>query len=243
MPGFNSRCHTSHRAKSLHKTRRALSRAHVPPTKVFRRLTASLNETIVKPRVDAAVGRKTILKPRVYVRFSRRKILHTMAYTTAEKAIRFRHPDYNLDQAQKLISLSMSRHLSTCNISSKSMQAFLSNLANRQTNVGKRIYLLLCRRQKSRLHTWTLEWGNARRYKQSFSVPINTKNSLATVTSQKLFSNQDTHNDHRLLNANNKIAHLWAEWRFACDKLLWSASFTVTLTRTSAAAIFSCGLL
>jgi len=28
----------------------------------------------------------------------------------------------------------MSRHLSTCNISSKSMHAFLSNLANRQTD-------------------------------------------------------------------------------------------------------------
>jgi len=46
---------------------------------------------------------------------------------------RFRHPDYNPDQAQKLISSSMSRHLSTLNISSKSMHAFLSNLANKQT--------------------------------------------------------------------------------------------------------------
>jgi len=53
-----------------------------------------------------------------------------MAYTIAEKAIRFRHQDYNPDQAQKLISSSMSRHLSTRNISSKSMDAFLSNLAN-----------------------------------------------------------------------------------------------------------------
>jgi len=47
------------------KTRRALGGTHVPPTKVFRRLTASVNETIVKPRVAAAVGRKTILKPRL----------------------------------------------------------------------------------------------------------------------------------------------------------------------------------
>ena len=39
-----------------------------------------------------------------------------MAYTIAEKAIWFRHPDYNLNRAQKLISSSMSRHLSTCNI-------------------------------------------------------------------------------------------------------------------------------
>ena len=50
------------------------------------------------------------------------------------KAIRFRHPDYDPDRAQKLISSSMSRHLSTRNISFKSMQAFLSNLANRQTD-------------------------------------------------------------------------------------------------------------
>ena len=69
------------------------------------------------------------------------------AHAISEKTIRFRHPDYNLDQAQKLISSSMSRHLSTRNISSKSRHTFLSNLANRQTNiVGNRIYLLLCRR-------------------------------------------------------------------------------------------------
>jgi len=66
--------------------------------------------------------------------FFRRKIPHSSAYTMSEKAIRFRHPDYNPDWAQKLISSSMSRHLSTRNISSKSMHAFLSNLANRQTD-------------------------------------------------------------------------------------------------------------
>ena len=46
--------------KCIKKTRRALGGAHVPPTKVFRRLTASVNDTIVKPRVAAAMGRKTI---------------------------------------------------------------------------------------------------------------------------------------------------------------------------------------
>ena len=45
-----------------------------------------------------------------------------------------RHPDFDPDRAQKLISSSMSRHLSTRNIWSKSMHAFLSNLANRQTD-------------------------------------------------------------------------------------------------------------
>ena len=47
---------------------------------------------------------------------------------------RFRHPDYDPDRAQKLTSSSMSRHLSTCDISSKSIHAFLSNLAHSQTD-------------------------------------------------------------------------------------------------------------
>jgi len=59
----------------------------------------------------------------------------------SEKVIRFRHPDYDPDRAQKFISLSMSRHMSTRNISYKSIHAFLSNLVNkqtdRQTNTGK----------------------------------------------------------------------------------------------------------
>jgi len=71
--------------------------------------------------------------------FSRRKIPRSSAYTISEKAIRFRHPDYDPDRAQKLISSSMSWHLSTRNISSKSMHAFLSNLANRQTDRQTRV--------------------------------------------------------------------------------------------------------
>jgi len=82
----------------------------------------------------------------------------SVAYTISEKAIRFRHPDYYPDRAQNLISSSMSRHLSTCNISSKSMHAFLSNLANRQTDKqtnkhGQNMYLLLCRRKKGKTRT------------------------------------------------------------------------------------------
>ena len=50
----------------------------------------------------------------------------------------FRHPDYNPDRAQKLISSSMSRHLLTRNISSKSMHAFFSNLVNRNKQTDKR---------------------------------------------------------------------------------------------------------
>jgi len=90
----------------------------------------SVNKTILKPaRLAAAPGRQY-----VYVRFSRRKIPRSSAYTILEKAIRFWHPDYNPHRAQKLISSSMSRHMTTRNILSKSMNAFLSNLANRQTD-------------------------------------------------------------------------------------------------------------
>ena len=79
-------------------------------------------------------GRKNA-KQYMYVGFSRRNNIPRVAvHTISEKAIRFRHPDYDPDRAQKLISSSMSRHLSTRNISSRSIRAFLSNLANRQTD-------------------------------------------------------------------------------------------------------------
>jgi len=89
----------------------------------------SVNKTILKPRLAAAAGHQYI-----NVGFSRRKIPRSSAYAISEKAIRFGHLDYNPDRAQKLISSSMSRHLLTRNVSSKSMHAFLSNLANRQTD-------------------------------------------------------------------------------------------------------------
>jgi len=62
------------------------------------------------------------------------RLQSSVVYTISEKSIRFRHPDYDPDRAQELISSSMSRHLSTSNISSKFIHAFLSNLANRQTD-------------------------------------------------------------------------------------------------------------
>jgi len=125
----------------INKTKRALGRTHVPPTKVFPRLV--VNKTILKPRLAAATGAQYL-----YVGFSRRnKIPRCNAHDIRESNP---FPDYNPDRAQKLISLSMSQYLSTRNISSKAMHAFLSNLANRQTdrqtdrqtNAGKRIYLL-----------------------------------------------------------------------------------------------------
>jgi len=120
----------------------------------------SVNKTMLKPRL--ALG---ACCQYVYVGFTACKIPHSSkarlqpsqgckAYMISEKAIRFWHPDYDLDRAQKLISPYMSRHLSTRNISSKSMHAFSSNLANRQTdrptdrqtNTGKNMYLLLHQR-------------------------------------------------------------------------------------------------
>jgi len=122
-----------------HTTRMALGGAHLPPTKVFRR---SVYKTILKPRLALVACRQWD--------FPRRTIPCSSAYTISEKAIWFWHPDYDPDRAQKLISSSMSRHLSTRDISSKSMHTFLSNLANRQTdrqrNTGKNMYLLLCRK-------------------------------------------------------------------------------------------------
>ena len=71
----------------------------------------------------------------VYIRFSGRKIPRTSTYAIVEKAIQFRHPDYDPDQPQKLTSSSMSRHLSTRNISSKSMHAlWVILLTDRQTD-------------------------------------------------------------------------------------------------------------
>ena len=122
-------------------TRSALDRAHLPPTTVFRRLKTTRYCFDRLPIPVRAWDFPDVIKFHVAVR------------TLREKAIRFLHPDYDSDQAQKLISSSMSRHLSTRNILSKSIHAFLSNLAHRQTDQRGRVmgeniglFLLRCRR-------------------------------------------------------------------------------------------------
>ena len=102
------------------QTRSALGRAHLAPTTVFRRLKTT---------------RRCFDRCPIPVR----GIFPTVKFCVAvhmlwEKAIRFWHTHYDPDRAQKLISSSMSRHLSTRNISSKSKHAFLSKLAHRQTD-------------------------------------------------------------------------------------------------------------
>ena len=107
-----------------HRTRKALSRAHLPPTKVFRRLRTTRRCSDGRP--IPMLNTYTWDFPDV--------IKFRAVHMISEKAIRFRHPDYGADEAQKLISSSTSQHLSTRKISTKSMHAFLSNLANRQTD-------------------------------------------------------------------------------------------------------------
>ena len=80
------------------RTRRALGGAHIPPTKLFLRVT-EYNQSKTTRRCSVVGPRQY-----VYVGFSRRKIPRSLAYTIAEKAIRFRPPDYNPDRAQKLVS-------------------------------------------------------------------------------------------------------------------------------------------
>jgi len=76
-----------------HSVERMYLRQSVPMPQV-------VNKTILnwKPRPAAATGRQY-----VYVGFSRRnKIPRSSGHTISEKAIRFRHLDYNPDRAQKL---------------------------------------------------------------------------------------------------------------------------------------------
>ena len=51
---FNSLIDKTDLFQEKTETRRALGEAHVPPTKVFRRLTGSVNKTMLKPRLAAA---------------------------------------------------------------------------------------------------------------------------------------------------------------------------------------------
>ena len=103
-------------------TRSAVGRAHLPPTTVFRRLKTTRCCFDGPPIPVRAWNFPDVIK------------FHCCSAYAMGEGIRFRHPDYDADRAQKFISSSMSRHLSTRNISSKSTLAFLSNLAHRQTN-------------------------------------------------------------------------------------------------------------
>ena len=93
---------------------------------LIRILCASLVQT------DTEMAEKYAKLAEIFAKLGKAAKLRSIMIS--EEEIRFLDPDYDPDRAQKLISLSMSRHLSTRNISSKSMHTFLSNLAHRQTN-------------------------------------------------------------------------------------------------------------
>ena len=78
-----------------HSVTRTLDRAHVHLTNI----RLAVNKTILKPRFAAVTGAQYL-----YVGFSNVIKFRVAAHTISEKAIRFRHLDYNLDRAQKLIS-------------------------------------------------------------------------------------------------------------------------------------------
>ena len=158
-----------------------------------------------------------------------------------EKAIQFWYPDKDPDRAQKLISSSyMSRHLSTRNISSKSMHAFLSNLANRQTdrqtNTDKNMYLLLCRRWKYKecfcSHTLSL-WFIWALFCCQLSIWSNLLTTSVTVTS--MFSHL-IFVDYGICLSSNKrlmllyIADVWLHWRIVTFLIIAPYKYSYLLT-------------
>ena len=120
-------------------TGRALGRAHVPPTKLFRRL--AVNKTIVKARVAAAANTYTSDFPDVKFR--------------VPALIRYRKKQSGCG-TRTIIRIGLKSqfvHVPTSVDTRHFIQIHarvLSNLANRQTdrqtNAGKLVYLVLCRR-------------------------------------------------------------------------------------------------
>jgi len=113
------------------KTRSALGRAHLPPTTVFRRLKTT------RRCFDGCPVPVRGIFPDV-IKF------HVAVHTLWEKVIRFPHPDYNPDRAQKLIS-------SSCPYTSVDTQHFIQidarvflvilhtdRQTDRKTNAGAR---------------------------------------------------------------------------------------------------------
>ena len=122
----------------------------------------------------------------MYVGFSRHNIPRCSAYMISEKAIRFRHPDYNPDRAQKLISSPMSRHLSTRNISSKCMHVFFCNLANRQTR-AKTFISVVGGKLGGRYHQSVVApCGERLRGKGRRDVYLQVKQSVWSVPAERL---------------------------------------------------------
>jgi len=87
----------------------------------------SVNKIILKPRLAVAAAANTYTCDFSDVKF---RVAALIRYRRKQSGAGIR----TIISGSKVISSSMSRHLSTRNISSKYMHAFLSNLANRQTD-------------------------------------------------------------------------------------------------------------
>jgi len=120
---------------------------------VLRSLIGILRVSLAQ--IDREMAEKYAKLAEIYAKLGKAaKLRSIIRYRRKESGPMEWNPDYDPNWAQKLTSSSMSRHLSTRNISSKSMHTFLSNLAHRQTDretnelgrAGENIYLLLCRR-------------------------------------------------------------------------------------------------
>jgi len=66
----------------------------------------SVNITILKPWLALAVHRHGIFPDVKFCIAARSRLQSSIAYMISEKAVRFRHPDYDPDWAQKFISSS-----------------------------------------------------------------------------------------------------------------------------------------
>ena len=93
-------------------------------------------ELLVKARVAAVTCSQYI-----YVGFSRRnKIPCCSTYTISEKAMRFRHPDYNADRAEKLISCpcpDICRHVKAAFHYSRKLQTWLQTWSQTFVSVSQ----------------------------------------------------------------------------------------------------------
>ena len=161
------------------KTRRALSGAHVPLTKAKIRKLGKFDAPQLRNRTSYRKVDQPVKLPGDWTTTWSKQYLSAVHPMTCSllwvgclfdrlrqifdfQIFGFWHPDYDPDRGQKLISSSMSRHLSTRKISSKSMHAFLSNLANRQTD-----------RQTSRAIASTSSFVGANNWKLQTEAKLN----------------------------------------------------------------------
>jgi len=113
--------------QQIQKTRRTLGGAYIPPTKMFRRLTGTVNKAMLKPRLAAAANTYTSDFPDIKFRVAPLKQYRRKQSSSGIRTI--------IRIGLKSQSVPPCPDMSTRNISYKSTHAFLSNVANRQTDI------------------------------------------------------------------------------------------------------------